>query len=112
MALQPKDIRRCPSIWVPGRSKMKKRELERLIVIGAGGHAKVVISTLEAAGHKVTGVYDDDRAKWGTQILGVRVRGGLAQLGFGFRGQAVIAIGDNATRARVFRQFEKADWVA
>lgn len=90
---------------------MKQRGLEPVIVIGAGGHAKVVISTLEAAGYKVTAVYDDDRAKLGTEILGVPVRGALAELGFGFRGKAVIAIGDNATRVKVARQFEEADWV-
>lgn len=90
---------------------MKKREPDSLIVIGAGGHAKVVISTLEAAGHKVAGIYDDDRAKWGTEILGVPVHGGLAELGIELLGKAVIAIGDNAARAIVARQFEGADWV-
>jgi sugar O-acyltransferase (sialic acid O-acetyltransferase NeuD family) len=111
MASQPKGIRRCPSSWVTGRIKMKQRELEPVIVIGAGGHAKVVISTLEAAGHKVTAVYDDDHAKFGADVLGVPVRGALAELGSGFRGKAIIAIGDNATRVKVARQFEEADWV-
>jgi sugar O-acyltransferase (sialic acid O-acetyltransferase NeuD family) len=90
---------------------MEQLTTESCIVIGAGGHAKVVISTLEAAGHNVTAVYDDDRAKWGMSILGVPVRGGLAELGSGFRGKAIIAIGDNAVRASLAQQFPLADWV-
>ena len=35
-------------------------------VLGAGGHAKVVISTLRALGIEVTGLYDDDPTKQGS----------------------------------------------
>ncbi|MBN1877732.1 MAG: transferase, partial [Anaerolineae bacterium] len=39
-------------------------EVESVCVLGAGGHAKVVISTLQAAGYRVEAVYDDDAQKW------------------------------------------------
>lgn len=36
-------------------------------VLGAGGHAKVVVSALQAVGVVITGLFDDDRGKWNRQ---------------------------------------------
>lgn len=47
-----------------------------LIVIGAGGHAKVVIGALLRAGRVPLGALDADPAKCGTSVLGVPVLGG------------------------------------
>lgn len=47
-----------------------------LIVIGAGGHAKVVIGALLRAGLVPLGALDADPAKRGTSVLGVPVLGG------------------------------------
>ena len=44
-------------------------------VLGAGGHAKVVIATLQAAGRTVRGCFDDAVGAHGTSILGVPVLG-------------------------------------
>ena len=78
-------------------------------VIGAGGHAKVVLSTLLEAGHPAVELYDDDPSRWGTEILGARVVGAPAELrGSGRR--AVIGIGDNAARAHIARELG-LDWV-
>lgn len=73
----------------------------RFVVLGAGGHARVVISTLRAAGCEAVAAYEDggDRER----LDGVEVRRPLAradddvETGWG----AVIAIGDNATRRRL-----------
>jgi UDP-perosamine 4-acetyltransferase len=46
-----------------------------VIVLGAGGHAKVVIDTLQAAGANILGAVDSDPATHGTSILGVSVLG-------------------------------------
>lgn len=70
-------------------------------VIGAGGHARVVISTLGEAGYDVVAAWDDDPATWGTRCLGVEIRGGLAELRARPAMPAIVAIGDNRTRARV-----------
>ena len=43
----------------------------RIALIGAGGHAAVVASTLVAAGKEVAGFFDDEPSFWGTQILGI-----------------------------------------
>ena len=70
-------------------------------VIGAGGHARVVITTLGEAGFEVVAVRDDDPATWGTRCLGIEIRGGLAELRARPPLPAIVAIGDNRTRARV-----------
>jgi UDP-perosamine 4-acetyltransferase len=73
-----------------------------LVVIGAGGHAKVVIELLRAAGLGIAGLIDP--APPGPEVLGVPVLGGDAALP-GLRAAglsaAVIALGDNALRQRV-----------
>jgi len=45
--------------------------MTRLTVVGAGGHAKVVIATARAAGWSVEAVVDDDQRRWGTTIAGI-----------------------------------------
>ena len=37
--------------------------MKDLVVIGGGGHAKVVIATARAAGYEVIGVLDEDETK-------------------------------------------------
>ena len=46
-----------------------------VIVLGAGGHAKVVIDALQAAGADILGAVDADPATHATSILGVSVLG-------------------------------------
>jgi len=46
-----------------------------VIVLGAGGHAKVVIDALQAAGADILGAVDPDGTTHGTSILGVSVLG-------------------------------------
>lgn len=67
----------------------------RLLVLGAGGHALVVLEALDALGWEVAGVLDD-RAT--SPVLGRPVLGPLASLGAHGATRAVIALGDNATR--------------
>jgi len=71
-----------------------------VIVLGIGGHAKVVISTLRAMGYHVVEAYDDDASLWGTNLLGVPVVGPLETLVPAHR-PAVIGFGDNHVRQRV-----------
>ena len=53
---------------------------KKVVVIGAGGHGKVVVSTLQAAGLVVDAIYDDNQQVWGSKILGVPVRGSIDEL--------------------------------
>jgi len=77
-----------------------------LVVIGGGGHAKVVIATARAAGYEVIGVLDEDETKHGKVILDVPITGGLDLLRNGIYERAVIAIGDNRKRQRVVHYYE------
>lgn len=47
----------------------------RVIVLGAGGHAKVLIDTLQTCSTPIQGILDSDPAKQGRMILGVSVIG-------------------------------------
>ena len=47
-----------------------------VIVLGAGGHAKVLIDALLASSAVITGIVDPDLTLTGTKTLGVPVLGG------------------------------------
>lgn len=77
-----------------------------VIVIGGGGHARVLISTLKGVGWSVEAIYDDDAATWGKDVFGVRVVGPISALtDFGGR-PGLLAIGECATRKAVAGQLE------
>lgn len=69
-----------------------------LVVLGASGHAKVVVATARAAGRQVVAAFDDDPAKLGGDVLGVPIVGPLAAARELREAEAVFGIGDNAVR--------------
>lgn len=69
---------------------------EPVVVIGAGGHAKVIVGLLRALGREVDSCLDSNPALWGKDVLGVRVGAPPEELVPGT--QAVLAIGSNRTR--------------
>ena len=80
---------RCPTVSAEAKAG--------IVVFGAGGHAKVLISTLLARGLPIAAVFDDDETKWGRDAQGTRVSGTERQRG----GSAIIGIGDNAKRMEI-----------
>ena len=84
---------------------------ERLVVIGAGGHARVLISAIQQAGATVSGVYDDDPAKWGREVLQVPVLGAIRELQDAKIHVWVIGVGDNVTRRQIAARFPSAEWL-
>jgi sugar O-acyltransferase (sialic acid O-acetyltransferase NeuD family) len=72
-----------------------------LVVVGAGGHAKVVVATARAAGHHVVAIVDDAPARWGESLLGVPISGPAARILDDPDARVVLAIGDNAARRRL-----------
>ena len=72
-----------------------------IIVIGSGGHAKVVIATAQAAGFRVHSVYDDDESRHGGNVLGVPIAGSIASVTEAGGRSAINAIGSNRARADV-----------
>lgn len=73
--------------------------VSEIFIIGAGGHAKVILSMAQACGYTVAALLDDAPEKIGTQVLGVPVTGALTVLPD--RARAVVGIGVNQTRRRV-----------
>jgi len=74
-----------------------------LIVVGAGGHAKVIVATARAAGWTVSRIVDDEPARWGATVLGVAVDGASAEILDDADALVVIAVGDNRARAGLAR---------
>jgi UDP-perosamine 4-acetyltransferase len=78
---------------------------DRVVILGAGGHAKVVIELFRAQGRAIAGLIDLDPAP--RSVLEVPVLGAAAALpGLVASGlhHAFVAIGDNLARERVARQ--------
>jgi sugar O-acyltransferase (sialic acid O-acetyltransferase NeuD family) len=80
-------------------------------VLGAGGHAKVVLSALLSCGVNPAGIYDDDTAKLGTEVLRVPVLGKIHELEHANDDIWVIGLGDNATRQQIATRFHTAEWL-
>lgn len=84
-----------------------------ILVVGAGGHAKVVLDVLERMGtYEMVGLLDDNEDRQGTIHAGHKVigtlEGGLLQLRReGVQG-AIIALGDNVRRRHVYLRAEQA----
>ena len=86
-------------------------EVRRVVGLGAGGHAAVLIELLRAlGGFEVVEVTDADPALWGQEILGVPVRGGddrlpgLRDAGVSDAFVGVGAIRDVGPRQKVFER--------
>jgi len=79
----------------------------RVLILGAGGHAQVVadilLRTQEQTGsvHPI-GYLDDDLALAGQSFIGLPVLGAIACLSEIEHDATIVAIGDNATRQRLF----------
>jgi len=80
----------------------------RVLILGAGGHAKVVADILEISGHVVVGFLDDDPTLWETQRLGLPVLGSIAQYADFASEGAIVAIGSNPTRKEICGQLENS----
>ena len=73
---------------------------EQIIVIGGGGHAKVVIDCIRSAGDTVLGILDDSLAVGGT-VLDVPVLGKTEEYVRYADKKFIIAIGNNTVRRRL-----------
>lgn len=84
---------------------------EQILVYGAGGHAKTVISLLRLLDYKITGVIDDGVSR-GTMISGIPVIGGAEELPRLYRAgttaavNAVGGIGHYQVRLDIFERLK------
>jgi len=70
---------------------------EPVVVVGAGGHAKVVVSLLQDLEIPIAGIVDDDEGVWGTEVLGSPVRGPVERAAE-LAPKGVLAVGSNSQR--------------
>jgi sugar O-acyltransferase (sialic acid O-acetyltransferase NeuD family) len=79
---------------------------ERIAVLGAGGHAAVIVATLHAMGRKVEALFDDSPKNWGSTVLGVPIRGPIAAVRDSACTRGIIGVGDNHLRKRISHEIE------
>ena len=80
-----------------------------LHVIGAGGHAKVIVALAEAAGYHIAGIYDDSPTA-SPQLLGHRITRGLVNVPDVPDTWAFLAMGGNALRQQLADRFTSVRW--
>ena len=83
---------------------------EPVLVLGGGGHAKVVVALLRAAGHPIAGVLDDDPRTHGRQLLGAPILGPCSMASERPEA-AIVAVGDNRTRWELVRSLQVSRWL-
>lgn len=81
---------------------------EEVIVIGGGGHAKVVIDCIQSAGDIVSGILDDGLGV-GDTVLNIPVLGRIYDYIKYPENKFIIAIGDNIIRRRIAETIQ-AEW--
>jgi len=77
-----------------------------VIIIGAGGHARVIASILKASLITISGFYDDDPKLKNQSFSGIPVLGTLSELKSDKNTKAIIGIGDNALRKQIATSFD------
>lgn len=90
---------------------MKEKD-NRIFLIGAGDHAKVVLSALEACGFECAGIYDDNPALWGRSLWCLPILGQVAEMPDDVDIMAVVAVGDNGVRRDICGRFKNVRWPA
>ena len=83
---------------------------KEICLIGAGGHAKVILALIEELGMRCTAIYDDAEKLHGTLLCGIPVTGPVSALPDREDISAVIAIGVNETRRRISGAFKNISW--
>jgi UDP-perosamine 4-acetyltransferase len=85
--------------------------MDSVVIVGAGGHGRVVLDILRAARkYKAVGFIDADESLAGTTVGGLKVLGPANQLPKLRQKKicrALIAIGDNATRVKYARMLDQ-----
>ena len=83
--------------------------MKQVIVIGAGGHGKVVADIVRACGDSLLGFLDDGRNA-GETLCGIPVLGKIADYVNHPQAQFVIAIGGAAARRSIAQKLEGVRW--
>lgn len=90
---------------------MREAQKKKVVILGAGGHARVSLDILRLMGYDVIGFLDSDRKKHGTTINGVPVLGSeddkkIISLVARPDTEYFVAVGDNALRERIVKKMK------
>lgn len=85
---------------------------QKIYILGAGGHSKVLIDCLNANGNSVAGLIDNDREKIGQRVLGVSIVGNDEYLTNLKKDEVLLVNGIGSTenvnlRKSIFLKFKK-----
>lgn len=86
------------------------RAKDKVFLIGAGDHAKVVLSTLEACGAECVGIYDDNPNLRGKTLWSIPIIGAVSEMPDEPDIMCVIAIGSNQVRRSISERFKNVCW--
>lgn len=94
------------------KSSRPQAQESRVFVLGAGGHGRVVLDILAAAGiHTIVGFLDNNADIHGRRVDGVPVLGAIDDLQAISQKHAaarvIVAVGDNGVRRHLARKVEK-----
>lgn len=85
---------------------------DKIVLVGAGGHCKVIISTIVDSGREIGDVYDDDPDKWGQTFCGRQIMGPISNIEDKDTLRAIMGIGDNVTRSQIVQRFKRIRWAS
>jgi len=81
---------------------------DSLFILGAGGHAKVIVDLIKLIGYEINGLYDDNLSLVNmVDLQGVKF---LGPMNPEIKGSAIIAIGDNKSRYKLSNVHSNLDW--
>lgn len=90
--------------------------MAKLVICGAGGHAKVVIDIAQLLGHEVVAIFDDNVTRHQQLCAGIPIIGSANQLLPFAQAQQVsyffVAVGHNQTRLTLAQQWTNAGLTA
>lgn len=89
---------------------MDAKSRSKIILLGAGGHGKSILSVAQAVGLYFHGILDDKPETWGQTIHGVSVLGPVSTLNDYPDNLVLAGFGDNAKRREVVERFPDANW--
>jgi acetyltransferase EpsM len=82
---------------------------EKIFVIGAGGHAEVVIDAILSSGLQVYGIFDDNESLIGKNIFQIPILGKIEKAMEITDGKFIVAIGDNEIRMKIVKNLSFSD---
>ena len=93
----------------PLENAEEQMEGKRVVILGAGGHAKVVCDALRLSRYQVVGFLDDDPALANTRLAGLSVLGAINLIAGMDVDGVIVGIGNNAARRLVFSRLDALD---